>query len=601
MSEERRTRLYGAIDLPEPTIDETGAIPAQTGVAIGEYLARYQISDVLGRGGMGEVLSAKDDQIGRAVAIKRLRVRDPKPEVLARFLREVRIQARLEHPAIVPVYELHAETEQPFFVMKQLAGTTLADVIDRLAKRDDKAEKQFTQQRLLRAFVDVCLAVEFAHTRAVVHRDLKPANVVLGDFGEVYVLDWGIARVASEGEERTQFADIDTLGETGFLGTPGYMSPEQISNVGDLDGRADVYSLGCMLFEILALESLHPRGQAALASTLASASIDPRPSQRALDRDVPPELDSICVRATLLDRDRRFPTARALGEAVQAFLDGNRDSALRSELARTELDAAMAALAQGSADNRRVAMRTAARALALDPTFTPAADLVGHLMLEPPKEVPAEVEAELEQIDMQAIRKSARFGNIAAIAYLAFFPILYWVGFRETWYLIAGPALAGIIVVANGFLVRRWPYWPRYVAIAANLVMFALFSLLITPFVFNVGPPIIMISLLAVQRRLIPISVVAVLAIAATLSPFAFEAAGVIGPIVSVAGSDLILHTFGGKLDATTTTIAVFVYVVALSQIASLLARLQDDDRREVRRTIQLQTWQLRELVPRAT
>ena len=604
MSEERRTRLYGAIDLPDhaATVDETGTMPAEPGIAIGEYVERYQISDVLGRGGMGEVLSGRDDQIGRSVAIKRLRVKDPKPEVLARFLREVRIQGRLEHPAIVPVYELHTESEQPFFVMKQLTGTTLADVLDRLGKRDGAAERAFTRQRMLRAFVDVCLAIEFAHTRGVVHRDLKPANVVLGDFGEVYVLDWGIARVAHEDDDRSSFADIDVLGtETvagAILGTPGFMAPEQIAHADDLDGRADVYSLGCMLFEILTLDGLHPRGQAALASTLAA--IDARPSIRAPDRDVPPELDEICVRATEVDPDRRFPTARALADAVQAFLDGNRDSALRGDLARTELDAAMAALASGSMDGRRVAMRTAARALALDPKFTPAADLVGHLMLEPPAQVPPEVEAELELIDVQAVGKSARFGTIAAIAYLAFFPILYWLGFREAWYLILGPALCGVIVIANNFLVRRWLFWPRYVAIAANFVLFALFSVLITPFILGVAPPLIMIPLLAAQRRLISISLVAVLSIAAVLCPFLLELAELRDPIASVAGGDIILHTLATNMDLTTVIVAFCIYVVAMIQIATLLARLQDGDRREVRRTIQMQTWQLRQLMPRA-
>src|SRR5688500_18272523 len=104
----RQTRLYGSVDYP-PTLADTGSVVAETGMAIGEYLERYRIEDVLGRGGMGEVLSGRDDQIGRAVAIKRLRIENPSPEIVARFLREVRIQGRLEHPAVVPVHELHTE------------------------------------------------------------------------------------------------------------------------------------------------------------------------------------------------------------------------------------------------------------------------------------------------------------------------------------------------------------------------------------------------------------------------------------------------------------------------------------------------------------
>ncbi len=277
--------------------------------------ARYRPGGVIGRGGMGEVVSARDEQIGRSVAIKRMRGHDAPPEAVARFLREARIQGRLEHPAIVPVHELHDTGDEPFFVMKQLAGTTLADVI---------AERP--RNVLLRAFVEVCLAIEFAHTRGVIHRDLKPANIMLGDFGEVYVLDWGIARVAGEEALRSNFADVDTLEggatEAGtVLGTPGYMSPEQIRGDADLDGRSDVYALGCILFEILAGKPLHPRGQAGLASALVGS--DERPSRHA---DVPPELDAVCVTATAVAREARFASARALADAVQRYLDATATS-----------------------------------------------------------------------------------------------------------------------------------------------------------------------------------------------------------------------------------------------------------------------------------
>src|SRR5258706_1938994 len=188
-------------------------------------LARYRTGAVIGRGGMGEVVSARDEQIGRSVAIKRLRAKDASPEVIARFLREARVQGRLDHPAIVPVHELCSDGNEPFFVMKQLSGVTLADVI---AGKDAR----FTRQQLLRAFVDVCLAIEFAHTRGIVHRDLKPANIMLGEFGEVYVMDWGVARVlAEEAPDAPPSAPLPDPGDTMagvMLGTPGYMSPEQI-------------------------------------------------------------------------------------------------------------------------------------------------------------------------------------------------------------------------------------------------------------------------------------------------------------------------------------------------------------------------------------
>jgi eukaryotic-like serine/threonine-protein kinase len=606
----RVTRLYGAVDLedayPSTLVEQaTRGMTAQSPV-VGSMLARYRVGDVLGQGGMGEVLSARDEQIGRPVAIKRLRVENPSPEILARFLREARIQGRLEHPAVVPVHELwNEEGGQPFFVMKQLAGTTLADVIPKLALRQPRAMEDYTLQRLLRAFTDVCLAVEFAHTRRVVHRDLKPANIVLGDFGEVYVLDWGIARITEDADDGTRdsFADIGTVAEAhtvagAILGTPGYIAPEQIRGDFFLDGRADVYSLGCILFEILALQPLHPRGQPGLASALAG--IDARPSVRAPDRDIPPELDRICVKATQLDRNDRFETARQLGDAVQHFLDGNRDMALRRELARAELAEAHRALAAGSGSSERAhALRAAARALALDPTDRDPVELLGRLMLEPPTETPPEVERELEGLDLEALRRSARFGMLAAIAYLAFFPILYWIGFHELWYLILGPAICvGIIFVAV-VVAPRNPFLSGYLAIAGNLAMFVLFGWMVSPIVIGPGPAIIMVTLMAAHRRLIRPWLLALLTAAATLSPWILELAGVMATRTTVSGNSMILTTAATRLDPSATLAGLFIYTVALIHLGALLSRLQDDDRRKVRRAMQLQAWQLRQLVPR--
>src|SRR5690606_2948073 len=120
----------------------------------------------------------------------------PTEDQMQRFLREARIQGQLEHPSIVPIHELGRDLDgRPYFVMKKLAGQTLSEI---LAAADRTA---YPLQRLLRAFVDVCLAIEFAHTRGVIHRDIKPGNIMLGDFGETYVLDWGIAKIVGEVEE----------------------------------------------------------------------------------------------------------------------------------------------------------------------------------------------------------------------------------------------------------------------------------------------------------------------------------------------------------------------------------------------------------------
>jgi len=617
----RTTRAYGAAisdhypptlaDPTPPRMTTADSVVMPAAHPLDAMLTRYRLGEVIGRGGMGEVVSARDEQVGRWVAIKRLRVDNPSPEVLSRFLREARVQARLEHPAVVPVHELHNEEGvPPYFVMKQLTGVTLADVIPRLANRDAKAMDAFSRQRLLRAFAEVCLAIEFAHTRGVVHRDLKPANIQLGDFGEVYVLDWGIARVAVEEVGRSSFADIDTavgggaLPEGGtetiagsILGTPGYISPEQIRGDGSLDGRADVYALGCILFEILAHQPLHPRGQPALASALSGA--DARASVRAPDREIPPELDAICMRATALEPDHRFATARQLGDAVQRFLDGNRDMALRRELAREELVTARAALASGTTPaDRGNAIRAAARALALDPTNREPADLVGRLMLEPPSTVPPEVETELKRLDLEALRKSARFGLFAACALLGFFPVLYAIGLRHIPSLVGGVAICLFIIAIEITLAPRYPKHSTYITNTGYIALFGLLAWMLSPVVIGPGPAVIVVMLMASHRGMYRPWKLSLLLGLAICSPWIL---GALGPMASttVEGSTIVIQTMAFGLDPTTTLIALGVYIQATILLAGFLSRLQEDDRRAVRRTLQIQSWQLRQLVPR--
>jgi len=339
------------------TADDT---PEKRGLDPGLVLERYQLGAVLGRGGMGEVIAATDLHIERDVAIKRVRSSSPTADDLRRFEREARIQARLDHPAIVPVHELGKDAAgRPYFTMKRLAGTTL---LARMRAGGGPI------QPLLRALVDSCFALAHAHDRNIVHRDIKPANIMLGDYGEVYVLDWGVARVL--GAERASALSLvsDSLpGHTTagtILGTPGYMAPEQTR--GDAVGpSADVYALGAILFEILAGEPLHPTGTAALASTLEHPTDSP--ARRARDRDVPVELDKLSVAALAEDAAAR-PTARALAEGVQAYLDGDRDLERRRLQAADKLLAAREALDSGDPAKRRFAMQSASGALALDPS-----------------------------------------------------------------------------------------------------------------------------------------------------------------------------------------------------------------------------------------
>jgi serine/threonine-protein kinase len=457
-------------------------------------------------------------------------------------------------------------------------------------------QPEFTRQRLLRAFTEVCLAVEFAHARGVVHRDLKPANIILGDFGEVYVLDWGIARIMGDDGD---FADIDTvegLGPATIIGTPGYMSPEQVR--GELAGvAADVYALGCILFEILAGRPLHPRGVAALASTLAD--VDARPSRHAPDREVPPELDATCVAATTLDPAARVPSARALGDAVQRFLDGDRDVSLRGDLARRELALAHGVLAEGTTPvHRDRAIRAAARALALDPRAREAAELVGRLMLEAPDETPREAELELLARDREAMSLQARLGSWALASYVVFFPVMYWAGFREVWFHLAG--LAGVaFAVACARLLARYP-GPGMVALSvtSNAAIIAFFSRFLTPFLVAPSLAAITATWFAIHPRGGRTWALTLAMLGGVLGPWCLEVVGVLSPTTSIDGNRLVLETEAAvRMDPAITLGALALFTTAMVTMVAVMSRSQALSRHQAERRLHSHAWRLRRLV----
>jgi serine/threonine-protein kinase len=344
-----------------------------------------------------------------------------------------------------------------YFTMKRVQGATLAEILAGLRKGNADLVDRFTHHKLLSAFSSVCLAVDYAHSRGVVHRDLKPANIMLGDFGEVYLLDWGLAkltRVAEPAATPVSEASTGVL-ETGrlqtgvgqILGTPGYIAPEMLAGQ-PVDHRADVYALGAILFEILAQEPLHRRG--AVLQTLGSNMMKPdaRPSVRAPHLSVPPELDEACVTATALAPCDRFSTARALQEAVESYLAGDRDLALRrgmaqhhaerAEAAATQISMAKAESRDGMAHGQ--AMRDVGRALALDPHNAGALTTMVRLMGHPPAELPPRAEREFEEDVERQTRVGHRAGVMAYGSLLALFPFYLWMGVRSvgTWLIALG-------------------------------------------------------------------------------------------------------------------------------------------------------------------
>jgi len=561
--------------LAGPTTGSTAKLPA-----------RYRLRGSLGAGGMGEVLLATDTQIDREVAIKRMLL-DPTGPAVARFLREAKVQGRLDHPAIVPVYELANDAEgRPFFVMKRLAGTTLADV---LAHHTN--DPRYTLQKLLRAFADVCLAVELAHSRNIIHRDLKPANIMLGDFGEVYVLDWGIARVLGETDpDPMASGSSGELTQVGaILGTPGYITPELVRGE-PIDSRADVFGLGCILFEILA-------GQALLRRASVAAVLDdyePRPSVRAPDRETAPELDAACVAAVAPDpRDR--PNARALAEMIEKFLDGDRDLAQRKRLAGIHLEAARAA---EIGDDRGAAMREAGRALALDPT-SGAADLLGRLMLEPPKQIPQEVIDRLADLDDTARRTRASSFLPAYIACLVVLPLVIWIG-------LGGAASIAIYVGGNVINIAacvwvihrrgRASRFDMYLAVATNLGLVIMAALLFGPLLIPPGLAIVIAMTFAADTQL-RIGKLLSLTIAALLAPFVFETLGLASKTLFAIDGDLRLHTGAFHVQLPEAMIAFVSYSVVVVLVSGLAARRLAVNERIAIKTVELQAWHLRQLV----
>ncbi|QDV70943.1 Serine/threonine-protein kinase PknB [Rosistilla carotiformis] len=210
--------------------------------------SRYEINELIERGGMGAIFSARDLQLSRNVAIKVLRAdRSQNSQAKQGFINEARIMSYLSHPGVTPIYECGTcEDQRPFYAMKLIDGTTLADMI---------TSRACSTSHLVYIFADVCQTVAFAHSRGVLHLDLKPGNVMVGKFGEVHVMDWGLARIqggaAEKGIDPPDLENENFSSVKGTVnGTPGYMSPEQARGR-KLDKRADVFSLGAILCEIL--------------------------------------------------------------------------------------------------------------------------------------------------------------------------------------------------------------------------------------------------------------------------------------------------------------------------------------------------------------
>ena len=424
--------VEGTKSLETPPAGSAPTVPRERGNSAGDAQAepsndpawtarheRYVDVGRIGRGGMGEVWRVRDQSLGRVVAMKKLPwelVAEPKSR--ARFLDEMRTTAALQHPGIVTV---HDSGELPdgrlWFTMKEVRGVTLRTAIEELhAGRSEK----WTLRRLIEAFARACEAVAYAHSREVVHRDLKPENLMVGEFGEVLVMDWGLVKnLRVRGVPREQSVDADSIDSIDsvdgldphrtlpgdVMGTPAYMSPEQAHGHVDLIGpTSDVYALGTVLYEILC--GRPPYTGSVRAVWAAVKEGPPAPLERHANPQVPipPELAALCLRAMARRPEDRFADASFLAAEVRAWLDGahRRDRAL----ALVEEARHIAPRLDRLRDRARALEQQARELLGSQKSFAPASAKAKGWVLED-EAATLRREAALEEVGwMQALRSA---------------------------------------------------------------------------------------------------------------------------------------------------------------------------------------------------
>ena len=317
--------------------------PAGTDTIESELLdcgsGRYAQKDTIGKGGMGEIILCVEHNVRREVAMKRLLPTAAKhARQRARFVQEAQVTGQLEHPNIVPIHELGRDEQGAiYFTMKLVKGRSLSEIL--AAARDGEGTHSLAE--LLGIFLKVCDGVAFAHSRGVVHRDLKPANIMVGDFGEVLVMDWGIARIlgrdeiaGEDGDRVVQSPRQDTNAPAlhtmagSVMGSPQYMPPEQAAGeIDTIDHRSDIYALGAILYNILTLKSpFEGRDPRATIDKVVKGSITP-PEKRAPDRDIPRELSAVAMKCLARFRGRRYQSVPDLQRDVTLYLEGRSVSA----------------------------------------------------------------------------------------------------------------------------------------------------------------------------------------------------------------------------------------------------------------------------------
>jgi serine/threonine-protein kinase len=326
----------------EPIATELSGIRALPALVVGETAgADVELGETIGEGGMGIVWGARQTPLRREVAVKSVHPEAPQPETTYALLREARITGALEHPNVVPIHALGRDKEgRPIIIMKRIEGTTWGELIVEQTRQGPGVAMTHLEYHI-EVLIDVAKAVHFAHSRSIIHRDIKPDNVMIGGFGEVYVLDWGIAvHLRSTELDMPLAKDVRVV-----TGSPAYMAPEMAIGDGPkIDERTDVYLLGATLHEVITGRPPHAAPSTIRMLTSAYASAPP-----SYDATVPADLIEICHTAMARDPEDRYPSAAAFAAALQRLLK-HRDSMLLAEEASARLEDLREALVGGHRD-----------------------------------------------------------------------------------------------------------------------------------------------------------------------------------------------------------------------------------------------------------
>ena len=319
-----------------------------------EKIGRYEIRKETGRGGMSTVYEAFDPRFQRAVAVK-VMTRDLLNDatLIARFKREAQTIAALEHPAIVPVYDFGEEDQRPFLVMRLMTGGTLAERLQKGAMSVAETSKILNR---------IGSALERAHAQGVIHRDLKPSNIMFDQYGDAFLADFGIARLTG---------GAMTLTGQNVIGTPAYMSPEQIHGDQTIDGRADIYALGVICFEMLT--GRRPFEEKAPAKLMMQHLIDPVPDIRDVRPDLPPGMEEVISRSMAKSPNDRYADAGELCDTLSSLANLDPGRAAKVAAAAKVAEAAAPPPAPSTADEVG----------AVDVTMPDSADMQIQMAAEP--------------------------------------------------------------------------------------------------------------------------------------------------------------------------------------------------------------------------